>query len=593
MAVTLDMSLVPAPASDAALVSRPALERRPQIPALTGLRFFAAFFILFAHACDWIAQFQNSEINRSFAFIAMYGMPLFFVLSGFVIHYNYRSLFLGASAARATCEFAAARFARLYPLYFCFFLFALGADSFVRTAAAVPHLGTPVIAYYLTLTQSWWYLIYQSRSIIYQLFSVSWSISTEMYFYLLYAVLVFFIIYLSRRARAIVLGTIYALVVTASLWWLRYHLNGVLATAQHFLPDYIPLDNFEHSFFRWLFYFSPYIRVLEFFMGCFAAQAYAERLNMQVSVREHRLGSLALLAALLFLIVVGLLYQAVFNLPIINAYVQFYALNFLCAPAIAVIMFCVCRYDTAFARFMSLPWLVALGEMSYSIYLVHTWTLRLFEQPPQPLTAFWAFDGAFRVACGIALTLLVSYGTYRLIELPGRVWVRASLRRLIRRVFDRDAAHERPSANAASHSKKLVYVGPLIAVLAVFAIGGQAARYDYVRAQARRLVLGDRPEIEVVSATYGGNCMNFPVPAPYPNLAAAGNATDPVRDVCNGRLSCDFKVESETLHDPANGCGKDFAVQYRCRGETGVHSALIAAEALGHHATLSCQRDTP
>jgi peptidoglycan/LPS O-acetylase OafA/YrhL len=71
---------------------------RPPIPALTGLRFFAAFFILFAHACDWCAQFQDSQIRTYFGLVSIYGMPLFFVLSGFVIHYNYRGTTHGSAA---------------------------------------------------------------------------------------------------------------------------------------------------------------------------------------------------------------------------------------------------------------------------------------------------------------------------------------------------------------------------------------------------------------------------------------------------------------------------------------------------------------
>src|SRR5437016_5848677 len=106
-------------------------DRLPQIPALTGLRFFAAFFILFAHAADWLAQFQDTNIRRQFAVTALYGMPLFFVLSGFVIHYNYAKLFTSRGTVRATCEFAAARFARLFPLYFFLLLIALFADDFV------------------------------------------------------------------------------------------------------------------------------------------------------------------------------------------------------------------------------------------------------------------------------------------------------------------------------------------------------------------------------------------------------------------------------------------------------------------------------
>jgi len=73
----------------------------PSIPALTGLRFFAAFLILFAHAFDWIARFTDTNWRGYFSFVAMYGMPLFFVLSGFVIHYNYRRLFQSQTIARA------------------------------------------------------------------------------------------------------------------------------------------------------------------------------------------------------------------------------------------------------------------------------------------------------------------------------------------------------------------------------------------------------------------------------------------------------------------------------------------------------------
>jgi peptidoglycan/LPS O-acetylase OafA/YrhL len=496
-------------------VPRPRAEQRRQIPALTGLRFFAAFFILFAHACDWIAQFQDSNISRYFAFVAMYGMPLFFVLSGFVIHYNYRELFTKTGIGRATCEFAAARFARLYPLYFCVFLLALGADEFVLVIHSVPSVTIPVLAYYLTLTQTWWYLVYQGKSIIYMLFSVSWSISTEMYFYLVYAVLIFAILALCRLRRAILLATLYAGAITASLWFWRYHINTLLMLAQNFLPDYIPLENFEHSFYRWLFYFSPYVRVLEFFLGCFAAQAYIERSHQLVTRREHRLGSLALWAASAFLIVAGLLNLAVFDLPLINMYTQFYVLNFLCAPALAVIMFCVSRYDTPFARLMSAPMLVALGETSYSIYLVHSWTLRIFEHPPLPFTPLSASWAAFRVVCAIALTLLLSYGTYRLIELPSRVYVRGSLRRAIGWVFDRGAS--RPDAAAVTTvSKQVLYTTSAVLVLLLIAIGGQPSRYEYLRNFVHRLGVGERPEIFVISATYGASFEGFPVPPQYP-----------------------------------------------------------------------------
>src|SRR5262249_9052138 len=109
--------------------------------------------------------------------------------------------------------------------------------------------------------------------------------------------------------------------------------------------------------------------------------------------------------------------------------VQFLALNFLCAVPIGVLIFCVSRYPTGISRFLCLSPLVLLGELSYSIYSVHTWTLRIFIREPVSFTKLWAFDAVLRIAMGIGLTLILATATYRLIEVPGRTG--------LRRFFDR------------------------------------------------------------------------------------------------------------------------------------------------------------
>jgi peptidoglycan/LPS O-acetylase OafA/YrhL len=433
-------------------ISKPRLENRRQIPALTGLRFFAAFFILFAHACNWLAPFQNSNIGTYFSFVAMYGMPLFFVLSGFVIHYNYRDLFAKAGWGRAICEFGAARFARLYPLYACLLVVALAADSFFHNNYGMTKTALSILGWFLTLTQSWLYLVYDGKLIIHQLFPLSWSISTEMFFYLAYAVLLFAVLAVFRRfRRPMLICVLYAFVVFTTLLYAYMNLGTILNFAARHVPDYIgngpdgvPTD---HSFVRWLLYFSPYGRVFEFFMGCFVAQAFMEWDSKPVSAAEHRYGVLAIWAAMACLAVAGLLVLRVFDLPLLNAYAGIFANNFLCAPAIAVLLFCTARYDTSFARWMSAPVLVALGETSYSIYLVHEWTLRIFVLGPEPFTRFWAVVAAFRIVVAIAFTLVVAYGTYRLIEVPGRSRVRGTLRRLIARAFDRVNPKDAKSGN--------------------------------------------------------------------------------------------------------------------------------------------------
>ena len=100
------------------------------------------------------------------------------------------------------------------------------------------------------------------------------------------------------------------------------------------------------------------------------------------------------------------------------------ALNFLCAVPIAVLIFCVSRYPTRVSRFLCMSPLVLLGEISYSIYSVHTWTLRIFIRAPVDVTTAGVVDAVFRIALGIGVTLVLATATYRLIEIPGRTSLR-------------------------------------------------------------------------------------------------------------------------------------------------------------------------
>ncbi len=77
-----------------------------EIPQLTGLRFVAAFSILFLHAVAWCIPFTETNIPNAIGnWVGVFGMPLFFVLSGFVIHYNYALPFRDAPYGAASRSF--------------------------------------------------------------------------------------------------------------------------------------------------------------------------------------------------------------------------------------------------------------------------------------------------------------------------------------------------------------------------------------------------------------------------------------------------------------------------------------------------------
>lgn len=85
----------------------------------------------------------------------------------------------------------------------------------------------------------------------------------------------------------------------------------------------------------------------------------------------------------------------------------------------------------------------------------------------------------------------------------------------------------------------------------------------------------ESPPIAVRSATYGGNCHG-----------PTGNATVKVQSACSGKKVCDYHISVRELGDPANGCGKDFSVDYAC-GAT-AKTAGAAGESDGKLVHLSC-----
>jgi peptidoglycan/LPS O-acetylase OafA/YrhL len=113
-----------------------------KIAPLTGLRGIAAYAVLIAHAVD--ASVSGRGLPHSIAVgLAYFGMSLFFVLSGFVICYNYENKVL---SPYGRWQFFGARFARLFPMY-----------AFVVIVYALPVLdhSTPlVVVTHATLTQS-------------------------------------------------------------------------------------------------------------------------------------------------------------------------------------------------------------------------------------------------------------------------------------------------------------------------------------------------------------------------------------------------------------------------------------------------------
>ncbi len=84
-------------------------------------------------------------------------------------------------------------------------------------------------------------------------------------------------------------------------------------------------------------------------------------------------------------------------------------------------------------------------------------------------------------------------------------------------------------------------------------------------------------DITVLTAWYGQSCGT-----------THGNVTAHVQSRCNGRRSCNYPVEVQTLGDPSPGCQKNFVVLYTCSDATTVRLVQLTAEASGRLVELSC-----
>jgi len=168
------------------------------------------------------------------------------------------------------------------------------------------------------------------------------------------------------------------------------------------------------SAWDWVYYFSPYLRVLEFIAGMLTARIYQTK-SLPISADT------ALTVGLIWC--VGLSVASIANLSA----VQYLVPNFAFAPGIALVMLGVCQGDGLLTRRLSSPAALFLGEISYSIYI---WSFLMFAafmlSGLMPITLHY-FNSALKVLVLVGATIVVAYGSFELIEAPARRWLRQRL----------------------------------------------------------------------------------------------------------------------------------------------------------------------
>lgn len=384
--------------------------RRTQVPPLTSVRFFAALYVAVFHMAP--TTLHHTPVAAEFVEGGYIGVSFFFVLSGFVLAWNYLDRF---AAGRTTSrEFWRARFARVYPVYLVGLAVSLPLFAYQSFSRQHTALGTAgeigrAAALNFPLIQSW----FPKHALVWN--APSWSLSVEAFFYASFPLLVAGIIALPHRR---------ILPAIAIAWVLML----VGPTAYNLLrPDGVAFPSYEFDAF-WVnaLKYAPLPHLLQFLTGVLGAKWLLERGRRPAGGRGPdvtwpvlALGALALATLML-------------GARTLYLYLE----TGLLAPVFLAIILLLTDGDGALVRWLSRPSLVLLGEASYALYLVHMpvgeWLGTISRRTHLPV-APWTGALGFTVYLVVALALSIC--VLRWIEEPARRAIRdARLPRLRWRV---------------------------------------------------------------------------------------------------------------------------------------------------------------
>lgn len=359
------------------------------LASLTPLRGIAALWVVVYHLCQHMPNLHferyTGAVHKGYLAVDM-----FFVLSGFVITHVYKDGFARGVTGPRYRDFLKARVARLYPLHIAVLLLFVAAIMVKRAAAyaltgsfaPIPLLGERSIDGFfanLLMLQGVW-----ARELSWN--DPAWSISLEFLAYLLFPLL-FSILWRTRPLAKAGLGAL----LLAVLAWLACRTG----------------DDFN----QWNGVYAILRCLPEFLAGSLLYSLYRGSRSAAVLAGDAALGTLlVLLGTLLHAAAPDLVIILLFPLLILTAV----------------------RNTGRIGRVLNAAPLLWLGNVSYSLYLLHWFVLFIVAQIVR-----FSFGGDLAglptdaALCVTGVVIAASLGLaalgFRFVEVPGRRWLRQCL----------------------------------------------------------------------------------------------------------------------------------------------------------------------
>lgn len=392
--------------------------RSGEIKALTGLRIVASIWVVLFHFRPllWEAFPDFSSALKPVLDRGAQGVDLFFILSGFVLTWNYLDKMGPSFSPRATLRFLWLRLARVWPVYLVTMHLAVLWVVFTLYVGRFPPdnvdpFNATSYLRQLFLVQLWFEPYFDGTSWN----GPAWSISAEWLAYLLFGGLVLVIFRIARATRA---RSLLLLAVAVSL------------------PPVVLLLVSGHFYTPWSW--LPRI-VMQFTAGALACAAVRKLHPGARTQRAAGYASILLLAA-----IVATLYHfdahPLPKNPDAGGVVDVLFVPLIVALAIGA---------GSLPRLLSGRVMIYLGQVSFAVYMTHElvhqawiWTAKQFE------LTLTGTGGKFLFLGLLVLVFALSSLLYHVVEEPARRWMRRMVDVRSVPAGEREAAHGESSAGA-------------------------------------------------------------------------------------------------------------------------------------------------
>ena len=359
------------------LVKKIMSENKGTLLSIHYLRGIACLAVVFFHYRGLLNNTYTQQNLGDLLFEGGYfGVDIFFMLSGFVI-------VLSTTRDHSSINFIIRRVLRLYPVYIvCLALFA--CVYFINKPVDIRIIKSALLLPFDFNAEAPYY----GFSLIY----TAWTLTYEVCFYFIFLISM----YISGKFRTYICSAI----IISMVYALNIYINGDLSFASNSSLQFSAKSSVQGIV---KIFASPML--FEFVYGMILCELYLKIKHLQL--KSYKMATLILLLAIAFsLFSYGSRYNGGHGILNVGVHCM-------------ILMFAMVFFELVKGMKVIKP-LIFLGDISYSLYLIHPMLMDTLYTPGFSFAPFEFATGFSKFFLALTMAITISYVAYVLIEKPGQ-----------------------------------------------------------------------------------------------------------------------------------------------------------------------------